>query len=198
MRTSFESRAAIETVASGLVTAWGGACCVSPATRTASAPRVSGSCGWNVATSGPISPAATTVRMSAAAQELAPDAAGAGAVAGLAGFDGVVGVGPDPGGGGTLAVAVATEAKAHQEAARTRTGRRIIPRLVSSAGDGTFRLPRVAAQIEPEPDEVERRAILAALEGAKDEAPSLDPYRSRWRELGVEESVEGPDASDEG
>src|SRR5207247_1617803 len=126
-RTSFESSAAIETVASGFVTGCGG-CCVSPATRSASAPRVSGSCGRKVAMSGPISSAATTARMSAAAQELAPDTAGAVAVpgagfAGFAGGEGVVGVDAEPGGcGGTLAVAVATATGAQEDAARTRTG----------------------------------------------------------------------------
>ena len=141
--------------------------------------------------------------MSAAAQELAPDAAGAvaGLGAGLAGFaggEGVVDVEPEPGGGETLAVAVAIETKAQQDAARTRTGRRVIPTLVSSVGDSPFRLPPVEPQIEPEPNEAERRAILAALEAAQDEEPSLDPNRSHWRALGVEESLETPDASDEG
>ena len=142
--------------------------------------------------------------MSAAAQELAPDTAGAVAVpgagfAGFAGGEGVVGVDAEPGGcGGTLAVAVATATRAQQDAARTRMGRRVIPTLVSSVGDSAFRLLPMEPQIEPEPDEAERRAILAALEAAQDEEPSLDPYRSRWRELGVEESLEGPDASDEG
>src|SRR5439155_17941510 len=100
--------------------------------------------------------------------------------------------------GGTLAAAVATETKAQQHAARTRTGRRVIPTLVSSVGDSAFRLPLVEPQIEPEPNEAERRAILAALETAQDEEPSADPYRSRWRALGIEESLESPDASDEG
>lgn len=140
--------------------------------------------------------------MSAAAQELVPEAVGAvaGLGAGLAGFaggEGVVDVDPEPG-GGTLAAAVATETKAQQDAARTRTGRRIIPTLVSSVEDSAFRLPPVEPQIEPEPDEAERRAIVAALEAAQDEEPTLDPYRSRWRALGVEESLESPDASDEG
>jgi hypothetical protein len=142
--------------------------------------------------------------MSAAAQELAPDTVGAVALpgagfAGFAGDEGVVGVDTEPGGGGgTLAVAVATEKKAQHDAARTRAGRRIIPTLVSSVRDSGFRLPPMEPRIEPEPDEAERRAILAAFEAAQEEEPSLDPYRSRWRALGIEESLVSPDASDEG
>jgi hypothetical protein len=49
--------------------------------------------------------------------------------------------------------------------------------------------------IDPQPDDDERRAILAAMEAAETEEPSLDPYRSRWREAGLEESL---DASDGG
>ena len=50
-------------------------------------------------------------------------------------------------------------------------------------------------EIDPEPDDAERRAILEALEAATAEEPSLDPYRSRWRGEGIQESL---DASDEG
>jgi hypothetical protein len=120
--------------------------------------------------------------MSAAAQELAPDFA-------EAGFE----VEPGPGGGGTPAAAAAEQRKAQQEAARTSTGRRIIRSLVSSVQGSAFRLLQVNPEIDPEPDEAERRAILAALEAAKAEEPSLDPYRTRWRESCVDES---PDASD--
>ena len=120
--------------------------------------------------------------MSAAAQELAPDFA-------EAGFE----VGPEPGGGGTPAAAAAAQRKAQQEAARTSTGRRIIPSLVSSVGGSAFRLPQVKLEIDPEPDDAERRAILAALDAAAPEEPSLDPYRSRWRETGVDESLDGSD-----
>ncbi|HEX6700224.1 MAG TPA: hypothetical protein VF101_05780 [Gaiellaceae bacterium] len=49
--------------------------------------------------------------------------------------------------------------------------------------------------IEPQPDDDERRAIVAAIDAADSEEPSLDPYRSRWREAGLEE---GLDASEGG
>lgn len=120
--------------------------------------------------------------MSAAAQELAPDFA-------EAGFE----VEPGSGRGGTPAAVAAEQRKAQQEAARTSTGRRIIRSLVSSVRGSAFRLPQVKPEIEPEPDEAERRAILAALEAAKTEEPSLDPYRSRWRETCVDENLDASD-----
>ena len=48
-------------------------------------------------------------------------------------------------------------------------------------------------RIEPEPDDAERRAILAALEAAAANAPSADPYRSPWRDAGIRENVDAPD-----
>ena len=48
-------------------------------------------------------------------------------------------------------------------------------------------------RIEPEPDDVERRAILVALEAADAAEPSSDPYRSGWREAGIRENVDAPD-----
>jgi hypothetical protein len=47
----------------------------------------------------------------------------------------------------------------------------------------------VEPQIEPEPSEEERQAILAAL--AQEAEPGTSAYRSRWRETGVREAVEG-------
>jgi hypothetical protein len=80
--------------------------------------------------------------------------------------------------------------------------RRGILRLVSSAALAAFSLPRVSRderlepRIEPEPDDAERRAILVALERAVAASePTLDPYRSAWRETGIRESL---DASDGG
>lgn len=51
------------------------------------------------------------------------------------------------------------------------------------------------ALIEPEPDDAERRAILVALEAVADAEPSVDPYRSGWREAGI---LEGVDDAPEG
>jgi len=51
----------------------------------------------------------------------------------------------------------------------------------------------VEPRIEPEPDDAERRAILAALEAAATDEPSVDPYRSPWRDAGIRESVDAPD-----
>jgi hypothetical protein len=48
-------------------------------------------------------------------------------------------------------------------------------------------------RIEPEPDETERRAILAALDEAAAEEPGLDPYASGWRRAGIRENVDAPD-----
>jgi hypothetical protein len=59
--------------------------------------------------------------------------------------------------------------------------------LVSPRLARAFRLGRVNPEIEPEPSEQEREAILRVLE-AEGETPSA--YRSRWRQAGVEESVE--------
>jgi hypothetical protein len=117
------------------------------------------------------------------------------AAAGFAGFVVGVVVVPDPGGEGTFADAGAPEARAQQHAATMRTGRRIIPPVVSSVRRRAFRLSLVERLIDPQPDDDERRAILAAMEAAETEEPSLDPYRSRWREAGLEESL---DASDGG
>jgi hypothetical protein len=126
--------------------------------------------------------------MAAAAQELA-------ALAGAAGFAGFAGgVVLGPGGEGTFAAAGAAATRV-EHAARTRTGRRIIPSLVSSVRAVAFRLSRVRAEIDPEPNDTERQAILAALEAASADEPNRDPYRSRWREAGLDET---PDASDEG
>jgi hypothetical protein len=49
----------------------------------------------------------------------------------------------------------------------------------------------VNPEIEPEPSEQEREAILRALEAEGDAPPPA--YRSRWRRAGVEESVEETD-----
>ena len=51
--------------------------------------------------------------------------------------------------------------------------------------------------IWPEPSEVERRAILAALAEAEPRRPAL--YESRWREAALEEGVSdgGPGEPDE-
>lgn len=43
-------------------------------------------------------------------------------------------------------------------------------------------------RIEPEPSAEEREAIVRAL--AEEPDPSPDPYRSRWREAAVRESLE--------
>src|SRR5437588_7059764 len=127
--------------------------------------------------------------MSAAAHELAPDVA-----AGLSGF--AAGEpDPEPGGVGAFAVAGAAHASAQTPAATIRTGRRSILPLVSSVPLSVFSLSRVEPRIEPEPDEAERRAILAALERTNGAAPGADRYRSGWREAGIRESL---DASDEG
>jgi hypothetical protein len=132
--------------------------------------------------------------MSAAAQELAPDVA-----AGFVGLAVVLEDEPGPGGGGGCAAAVPANASAQADRAVARTGRRDILPLVSSGRGGAFSLlrvePRTEPRIVPEPDEAERRAILAALERARSAEPSADPYRSTWRELGIRESV---DASDGG
>jgi hypothetical protein len=50
-------------------------------------------------------------------------------------------------------------------------------------------------RFDPEPDDAELQAILAALGGLADEERALDPYRSGWRRAGILESL---DASDEG
>jgi hypothetical protein len=60
--------------------------------------------------------------------------------------------------------------------------------LVSPRPAGAFRLGRVNPEIEPEPSEQEREAILRALEAEGETPPPA--YRSRWRQAGVEESVE--------
>jgi len=138
--------------------------------------------------------------MAAAAHELAPDVA--------AGFTFVPVPGgavvPVPGGAGALAATAAGGASAHAARAAARIGRQSILPLVSSAALGAFRLPRVSPvepvepRIEPEPDDAERRAILLALERAAPAVasePTLDPYRSAWRQAGIRESL---DASDGG
>lgn len=48
-------------------------------------------------------------------------------------------------------------------------------------------------RIEPDPDETERRAILAALDEGATEEPRLDPYGSGWRRVGIRENVDAPD-----
>jgi hypothetical protein len=50
-------------------------------------------------------------------------------------------------------------------------------------------------RIDPEPDDEELQAILAALGGPAAREATLDPYRSAWRLEGI---LEGLDASDEG
>jgi hypothetical protein len=53
----------------------------------------------------------------------------------------------------------------------------------------------VEPRIDPEPDDGELQAILAALGGPAGEEGTPDPYRSGWRLEGI---LEGLDASDEG
>ena len=48
-------------------------------------------------------------------------------------------------------------------------------------------------RIEPEPDDGELQAILAALAGRADEEATLDPYRSGWRRAGIAEGLDTPD-----